>query len=578
VDPPATITPADTLATEQMPYGAGTGYMLGVTLMEQGDYEEALPYLYHAYRLSPDTPEIAKAYLSVLLGLGYGLDALGILAEMIEQDPADAELRRQKIALLADMRQYEEALAEVAALRATGEETLELQLVEASLLVKLDRADEAISLYRELLTDTEANREQIYLLLADLLMESGRKQEVDDLWQNATTDLPTSRALQYGYLRYLVRTERWEDAHQLAIQNDSSESQVRAHTGVAAEENTPAWQLEFVDLLVQADEYERATEILNGLADSELLDLEASLWLARLLMRAERPLASLQLLRKLADRWPDSDQAQYYLGDMLTASGDLETGEPHLREAIRLNPRQAAYHLALARMLTVKHAEILHRRKPATQYAEVSEEVAQVARAASALLTPKEFRGHMILGFTFRAVADDMRAQEHFAAAAESKEFRKEALLQLAICQVDAGEGQKAQSSLETLWQEYPGDPVVANSLGYFLAEKGVELTRAERLIRLALAEEPDNGAYIDSYGWVLYQQGHYQEAFDQLVLAANALPDDATILEHMGMALRALGQNAEAIRVLRRALDLGGDPERLEAAIQELENAPPEP
>lgn len=576
--PPTLTAPADSLDDAGMPFGAGTGYMLGVTLMEQGEYQEALPYLHHAFRLSPETPEIARAYLSVLLGLGYGMDALGVLAEMIANDPADAELRRQKIALLSDMRQYEEALAEVETLRGETNETTELRLVEASLLVRLDREDEAIAIYRDLLTNEDANQEQVYLLLADLLRQTGQDQQAEALWREATAANPSSRALHYGYLRYLVQQERWQDARRLAKQSDARQFDLQATTGVTEPAPGPTWQLELADLLVEQSQYALAIEILSELAAQDELDLEASLWLARLLVRDDQPLASLRLLKRLTEKWPDSDRAQYFLGDLLTANGELVAGEDHLRQAINLQPRRSAYHLALARLLAVKHAETLQRQKPDTLYNSVVAEIGQVARAASALMVPNDHRGHLILGFTFRAVADITRAQEHFSMAAKSQEFRKEAILQLAVCHVEAGDGKRAERVLETLWEEYPGDPVVANSLGYFLAERGIELDRAEHLIRLALADEPDNGAYIDSFGWVLYQKGRYEEAFDQLVIAANTLPDDATILEHLGMALRALGQDKEAMRILRRALDLGGDPERLEATIQELEDAPQGP
>ena len=115
---------------------------------------------------------------------------------------------------------------------------------------------------------------------------------------------------------------------------------------------------------------------------------------------------------------------------------------------------------------------------------------------------------------------------------------------------------------------------MVANSLGYFLAERGEDLDRAEELVRIALAAEPENGAYLDSLGWVLYKKGNFQGAFDQLVKAANAIPDDGTILEHLGLTLKALGQKGEALRVLRRAVSVGADAEELAEAIAELEKA----
>ena len=64
-----------------------------------------------------------------------------------------------------------------------------------------------------------------------------------------------------------------------------------------------------------------------------------------------------------------------------------------------------------------------------------------------------------------------------------------------------------------------------------------------------------------------------FGEAFDWLVRAANARPDDPVILEHLGLVLREQGQPEEALDVFRRALAAGGDREKLEAFIAELED-----
>ncbi len=126
----------------------------------------------------------------------------------------------------------------------------------------------------------------------------------------------------------------------------------------------------------------------------------------------------------------------------------------------------------------------------------------------------------------------------------------------------------EARKTLHNLQVEFPDDPEVANSYGYLLAEMGEELPHAEKLVRQALASDPENGAYLDTLGWILYQRGEYSEAFDWLVRAANSRPDDPVILEHLGMVLLKQGQEAEALDVFRRALTAGGDPERLETII----------
>jgi Tfp pilus assembly protein PilF len=112
----------------------------------------------------------------------------------------------------------------------------------------------------------------------------------------------------------------------------------------------------------------------------------------------------------------------------------------------------------------------------------------------------------------------------------------------------------------------------VANSYGYFLAEKDSDLDLAEGLIKEALDAEPENGAFLDSMGWVMYRQGKLESALDYMIQAVNVLPDDPIILEHLGIVFRDLGQTSQARETLARALAVGGEPERLEPLIRSLD------
>ncbi len=75
------------------------------------------------------------------------------------------------------------------------------------------------------------------------------------------------------------------------------------------------------------------------------------------------------------------------------------------------------------------------------------------------------------------------------------------------------------------------------NYIGYMYAERGTNLTEALELVQHALALEPENGYFIDSLGWVYYQQGRYPEALRELQRAADRAKDDPVIFDHLGDA-----------------------------------------
>ena len=90
-------------------------------------------------------------------------------------------------------------------------------------------------------------------------------------------------------------------------------------------------------------------------------------------------------------------------------------------------------------------------------------------------------------------------------------------------------------------------------------------------MVRSAVAQEPDNGAYVDSLGWAHYQLGDYGRALVLLERAARLVPDDAVISEHLGDVYVQLGDATRAMESYRRALQLDG--ENREAVQRKLES-----
>ena len=86
------------------------------------------------------------------------------------------------------------------------------------------------------------------------------------------------------------------------------------------------------------------------------------------------------------------------------------------------------------------------------------------------------------------------------------------------------------------------------NYLGYMLADRGTRLDEALGYIRRAVALDPQNGAYLDSLGWVYYKMGNYELAEENLRRASERMGDDPTIHDHLGELYMKTGR-AEAGR-----------------------------
>ena len=104
-----------------------------------------------------------------------------------------------------------------------------------------------------------------------------------------------------------------------------------------------------------------------------------------------------------------------------------------------------------------------------------------------------------------------------------------------------------------------PTDPAALNAYGYTLADKRRHLPAARRLIERAHAAAPTNASILDSLGWVLFRQGHSEEALPYLN-AAYADDRDGDVAAHLGEVLWQLGRRSEAERIWSDASKAGAD------------------
>jgi tetratricopeptide (TPR) repeat protein len=93
-----------------------------------------------------------------------------------------------------------------------------------------------------------------------------------------------------------------------------------------------------------------------------------------------------------------------------------------------------------------------------------------------------------------------------------------------------------------------PDDPQTLNYLGYMFAEAGMKLDEAAKLVNRALELDPQNGAYLDSLGWVYYRQNRLPEAENLLVQALARIGKDPTVHDHLGDIYFKQGKTRDAI------------------------------
>ncbi|MBZ5505946.1 MAG: tetratricopeptide repeat protein [Acidobacteriia bacterium] len=245
--------------------------------------------------------------------------------------------------------------------------------------------------------------------------------------------------------------------------------------------------------------------------------------LGNIYREAGRPLLAMETFRKIVDLGGDEAARGYQ--DVIDAYRDQKQWSDATRtahEAVKKLPNDKGLKLTLAQQLADSG-------KP--------DESVQIAK--SVLKGGAEDRDtYIMLSQIYMRLkrwkeSEDAIAQaEKFATRAEEREY-------IRFLQGSIYERQKkfelAEQAFRQVLQQNPSNSMALNYLGYMLADHNSHLEEALTLIKKALDFDPQNGAYLDSLGWVYFKLGNYDQAEENLRRAADKSPNDATVQDHLG-------------------------------------------
>jgi tetratricopeptide (TPR) repeat protein len=143
---------------------------------------------------------------------------------------------------------------------------------------------------------------------------------------------------------------------------------------------------------------------------------------------------------------------------------------------------------------------------------------------------------------------EEAKAIDQIEKLSQSKEEKQAAWFARGAMYERAKKVELAEAEFRKILQENPDRPDVLNYLGYMLADHNLRLNEALEMITKAVQMDPNNGAYLDSLGWVHYKLGHLPEAEENLRRAVASTPRDATVHDHLGDVLLKASKVREAV------------------------------
>ena len=122
-----------------------------------------------------------------------------------------------------------------------------------------------------------------------------------------------------------------------------------------------------------------------------------------------------------------------------------------------------------------------------------------------------------------------------------------------------------------------PKNIMVMNNYAYNLSLEKTELKKAEKMSAKTVELEPKNSTYLDTYAWILYEEGNFSLAkfyIERAIDNLNKEEDPSVVYEHYGdilwMISRDTGkEDAKALEMWEKSYNSGNKTDKLQEKIK---------
>jgi len=488
----------------------------------QNEHQKAAEVLRGVLAREPENEAAVAQLTQLLLDLGKSSEAIALLDRIVKRSPTPGllDLLGDAYTQMHDPARAEQAYRKAAELE-PGEASHRRGLAQS--LLAEDKYEAALEQYKKL-AELEPNDPDNYLRMAQIYRQLHQLDQAEASLLHAKQRAPGSLEVIYYEAMIYEAQGRFDDAIRVlsdavaGLKSEPSRTPASRRTLAILYEqlgrlyrdaqNYPAAIYTFQEMLKLGDEEARRGRVL-------MIDT----------LRTSRDLPrALEESRKALELYPKDRSVRVNHALLLGEKGDSEEAARLLRQMLAGSAEDREIYLDLAQVYERGH-----------QYAQ-AEQAARAAEKTAARPADNETVWFMLGAIYERQKKYDL-----------------------------------AEDEFKRVLQINPRNAPVLNYYGYMLADRGLRLEEATELVKRALAEEPYNGAYLDSLGWAYFKQNRLAEAEGSLRKAVERNSHDPTILDHLGDVYfrsgrieLAASEWERALAEWRRALPTEAEPDKV--------------
>lgn len=527
-------------------------FAMGVYLLERGEASRSIGLLDFAWTESDHDPTVGARLAEAYYAVRDLARSEKVVDDVLKDDPNDEEMLQLKARICYTRRDAAGAIVYLERARAVHA-SFETERLLGSLYAETGDTQAAIDAFERCLR-MDPSIPYLHAIYGELLLDAGRKVEAEAAFKEALALEPDNEPAVESLVNLLDSEGRLKEAIPVL------------EAAAQAPGATEALRLKLAEAYLEADRPDDGIRVVETMQKEGPLSPEGELLLGRLYYQARRYRDALGVFVPLSERAGNSPELFRILGELYLKTGDPDRARSSFERAIAAAPNDFRNYMALF----FAYSEEFSKDDPRVKLSRA--EAAAILGKASVLAPKDDFDANFMVGMACLSVDSLSAARDHLQRADAIQPDDRGVLFNLASVYEKQHDLDQAETILIRLHAGHPDDPAVCNFYGYLLAEMDKDLDLAEKLVRTALTQEPDNGYYIDSLGWVLYKKGDYRRAASELERAIAKVGEDAVILEHLGDAYAALSRYKDALAAYQHSSRLQVDNATLREKIETTE------
>ena len=445
--------------------------------------------------------------------------AVTLLEQMVVRFPAKQDPLFNLLDLYGRQEKYDEVISTLNRLekRMGKNEQLSMEKFRIYLQMKDDKKafQEIESLVQEYPMDM-----RYQVILGDVYLQNGKKQEAYDVYQKVLAAEPDNPMAIFSMASYYKQTEQ-EELYQQQLDTLLLNKKVTPDTKVGV----------MRQMIVENEQADKDSTQIIALFDR--------------IMKQEQDDPQIPML-----------YAQYLLSKNMEAES-----VPVLEQVVDLDPTNNA-----ARMMLICAAV---KKEDYKQIIKVCEPGIEATPDAL------EFYYYLAVAYNQAEKPDSVisickRALEHTTADSK-KEIVSDFYSILGDMYHTQKQMKEAYAAYDSALVYNPSNIGALNNYAYYLSVERRDLDKAEEMSYKTVKAEPNNATYLDTYAWILFEKGNYAEAriYIDNAMKSEGGDESDVIVEHCGDIYYMTGDVDGALTYWKKALEMGSESKTLKQKIE---------